>query len=293
VSPDDPRPAAGLEAEREVDLGRYWRAILARWWLVALCAALGVLVGYLVSVGGGDVYQARATVYLGQPISPSGGSQVQSLATNPTVVGQIVRSESVVAQVAEEVGVPRGRLRQGISTGTVSGNVARSGQTPLVTITVRGPWREESAAAANRLAAIVVDRVSTYADAKIANLEQLLEAQDGQLESLEGSVAEYEQAIAGGAGLSGAERLTLVGLLNAAQTERGNLVEQRARTALELELAESVERAQVLTEAAPREVAARGRRSSMVVGGVIGLVAGLLAALAWAPLRDRIARRTA
>jgi capsular polysaccharide biosynthesis protein len=288
VSADETRRAA----EEEVDLGRYWWAIVARWWLVVLCAALGVLIGYLVSVGGGDVYQARATVYLGQPISVTGGGNVQTPATNPTVVNQIVKSESVIDQVAAEVGMRPGDLRRGVSTSTVGGsggNAARTGQTPLVVVSVRGPERRETAAAANRLAAIVVERVSTYANAKVANLRALLEAQDAQLESLDRSIAEYESGIESG-DLTGAERLTAVGLLAAAQTERGNVVTQRAQTALQLELAESVERGQVLTRAAATEVAARGTRSSMVVGGAVGLVVGILAALAWDPVRRRLAR---
>ena len=39
-------PAANqVEAEQEVDFGRYWWAIVARWWLVVLCVAIGVVIG--------------------------------------------------------------------------------------------------------------------------------------------------------------------------------------------------------------------------------------------------------
>ena len=57
-----------LEAEQEVDFGRYGRRIAHRWWLVLAAAGVGVLVGWLVSLGGGDVYKATATIYLGQPL---------------------------------------------------------------------------------------------------------------------------------------------------------------------------------------------------------------------------------
>ena len=91
-----PPGEADLDSEREVDLARYGWAILSRWWLVLAAIALGAVIGWLVSVGGGDVYQARATVYPGQPLTPSSNSQIQSLQTNPSTINQIVKSESVV-----------------------------------------------------------------------------------------------------------------------------------------------------------------------------------------------------
>src|SRR5262245_45605968 len=127
-----------LDAE-EVDLAAYGRRIRSAWWLVLVGIVVGALIGYAVSAGGGKVWRAKATVYLGQPLSPSGSAQIQSLATNPATVGQIVHSTSVVNDVARQVGVPAGKLRSGISTASVSGSVARLGQTPLVEISVRGP----------------------------------------------------------------------------------------------------------------------------------------------------------
>ncbi|HET9666165.1 MAG TPA: hypothetical protein VFP09_05400, partial [Desertimonas sp.] len=56
------------DAEQEVDLGRYWWRIVGHWWVVVGAVVLGAVIGYLVSLGGGTVYQARATVYLGQPL---------------------------------------------------------------------------------------------------------------------------------------------------------------------------------------------------------------------------------
>jgi uncharacterized protein involved in exopolysaccharide biosynthesis len=278
---------AELQAEQEVDLGRYVSRVLRRWWLVAACAAAGVLIGWLTSVGGGTVYRATATVYLGQPLSPSGGAQIQSLATNPSTVGEIVRSQEVIRAVAAQVGVEPGKLRSGISTGTVSGAVARQGQNPLVEISVRGPWREESAAAANALAGEVVTRVSgAYTETKITTLRELLDAQERELGALEQRIADLQAALEDG-GLEPTDRLVASGLLSDAEQRRGQVVEDLTTTRQLLTLAENVEASRVVTEARATKVAARNRRNSIVVGGVVGLLAGIGLALALPALRPR------
>ncbi len=276
-----------LEAEQEVDFGRYASRIAARWWLVGLAVVVGVVLGYIVSRSGGNVFRATATIYLGQPLSPSGNAQIQSLATNPSTVSQIVRSPSVTRPIAEALGIKPGKLRQGVSTTAVSGSIAKSGQTQLVEVSVRGPWRKESAEAANRLARTVVERVSGYVDAKIASLQGLVASQQQELDSLASRVDENESAIAAGSGLSAGERLTLVNLTGLLEQRRSQLLQDRLQTQQLLTLAEDVERASVVTQASPVEVAARSRKSSMVVGGLLGLVAGALLALLGAPLVGR------
>lgn len=284
---------ADLDSEREVDLARYGWAILSRWWLVLAAIAAGAVIGWLVSVGGGDVYQARATVYPGQPLTPSSNSQIQSLQTNPSTINQIVKSESVVRSVADQVGVSPGELRSGISTKAVAGSVARVGQVQLVEVSVRGPWRRQSAEAANLLAEIAVGRISTYPDAKIDQLEQLLGSVEQQLATIDETVAGYRDALAASGDLSSTERLVLVGLLSDAQVQRGQLIQQQTDTSLSLSLAKDVERGEVVTRATANRVAAQSSRSAIVVGAVIGLVAGILLALLWDPVRQRFSRSRA
>jgi len=54
--------------------------------------------------------------------------------------------------------------------------------------------------------------------------------------------------------------------------------------------AQEVERPQVLTHAAGVKTTARSRRNSVVVAAFIGLVLGLIAAIAWQPVVRRIRR---
>lgn len=278
------------DAEQEVDFGRYWWRIVGHWWVVAAGLILGVVIGYLVSLGGGTTYQAKATVFLGQPLTPSGNAQIQSLQTNPSTVSQIVKSQSVVLATADKVGVPPGQLRSGISTKAVAGSLSKVGQTQLVEVSVRGPWKRQSAEAANILARTVVERVSGYADTKIEQYTALKDSLDEQIASSDEAIQSYQDAIADATGLSSAERLVLVGLLQSEQQQRSQLVQLRTETELSLSLARDVERGQLVTAAASSKVAAKSRRSSIVVGGVIGLVVGLLGALLWEPVGRRFAR---
>ena len=189
--PPRSRALPELEAEQEIDLGRYGRRLARRWWLLVVGLVIGGLIGWIFSsTASSDVNRAEATIYLGQPISASGGSQVPSVQTNSAAVREIARSEEVVGDVAEQVDVDPRRLRAGISTSQVSGAVARTGQpNQLFEIAVRGPWpRRTVAQATNLLAAEVVERTSAYADTKIVAYEARLEELDADLEAAEARV---------------------------------------------------------------------------------------------------------
>jgi len=282
------------DGEREIDFAGLGRSIARRWWLVLASVVLGALLGYLASVGGDDVYIARTTVYLGTPLSPSGGGQIQSLATNPATVSEIVRSEAVVQDIAAELGIRPGELRRGITSRSIQAatTAARTGGNPLVEISVRGPWREESARAANLLAETVIEEISGYVDVKAESLRAQVENQNRELTQIEQRLERLE-AVATGPGLSDLERLTLQSLVGFAEQRRGQLVNERTTTRQLLTLADTVERSSQVTEARAARVPARNSRSSVVVGGLIGLLVGLGAALLWEPVVGRRRRRRA
>src|SRR6266545_2180587 len=138
-----------LDAEQEVDLGRYGRTLAQRWWLPALGLLAGAIVGYLLSLGGGTVYRAQALVYLGQPLGILGGNPVQSPNTNPTTARSIVKSESVIQKVAHDVGLSASKLRSGVSANAVQGSSAKLNQNPLVQVGVKTSKPAKARAAAN------------------------------------------------------------------------------------------------------------------------------------------------
>src|SRR3954454_15986221 len=130
------------EAEQQVDFGHYGRLLAQRWWLQVAGLVLGAIVGYLLTVGGEQRYKATATLYLGQPYSASGNVQLQAAQTNPSTVRVIAHATSVINSVAAECKAKPGAFRGGISTQTVSGNISKNGQTPLVSLSVQAVKRK-------------------------------------------------------------------------------------------------------------------------------------------------------
>src|SRR4051794_35338733 len=163
--------APDLDAEADVDLGRYSRALLARWWLLLVGLVLGAVVGYLTTLGGTQFYRAQAVVYMGQPLG-AGQAPLQSLNTNPSTAREIVTSEAAIRRVAAKTGMAANRLRSGTSVTAVQGSVPKLGQTPLIQVTVKGPVRGEVARSANSLANLLATQLSTGARKKIAIYEQ-------------------------------------------------------------------------------------------------------------------------
>src|SRR5262245_27418268 len=155
---------ADLDAERDVDLRKYFSALSARWWLPVAGLVGGIIVGFLLSLGGNQVWTANTTVYLGQPLSPTGSVQIQSDATNPSTVGVIIHSEANLRRAARAAGMPVSKLRGHVSSRPVSGALTKLGQTPLVQITVTGAQPRHAQIAATTLAQIVIANTSTYAD---------------------------------------------------------------------------------------------------------------------------------
>jgi len=280
---DPPR----LEGEADVDLGRHVAAVATRWWLVLLGLIAGVLIALLVSVGGKDVYRAAALVYPGQPLSPS-SAQIQSIATNPSTIGQIVRSEAALRRAASESGYGSpGKLRRRVSTQAVQGNVARSGQVQLVNIIVTGDAPRRTSSAANELAKIVLSRISRLADTKIDALRAQIAADQKELDGIDARVQRTQQAL-DRAGLSPIEQLVLLNLIGLSEQRRTTVQDDLGTRQQLLAQAIEVEKARIVEPAVARKVTAQSRRNQIIVGGALGLLAGLAAALLWEPVTRRV-----
>jgi uncharacterized protein involved in exopolysaccharide biosynthesis len=283
--------APELDAEQEVDVGRYWSAIQARWWLPLAGLVVGALLGLVAAVGGGDVYEAQTTLYLGQPFSPTGNAPVQGLATNPTIVGQIARSESALKDAAGECGTRVSRLRGKVTTQTVTASGARGrvtpGQNPLVELTVQAGRPRQAECVANQLALTVIERVSPYVDVKIQTLNRRLDSLEEQLASLQRRIAAQELALRAASGLSPVERLVIVSQTENAEQRRGIVEEERQEATQQLALAQEVEKARALERPSAVKTTARSPGNSLAVGGIIGLILGGIAAMAWPAVAAR------
>ena len=254
------------EAEQEVDFGRYRRLIAARWWVPAAGLVVGAVIGYLVALGGSQVFKATATLYLGQPYSASGTQQLQAAQTNPSTVKQIAHAESVIALAASQCKAKPSFFRGGISTQSVAGSIAKNGQTPLVALTVQSRKRKVASCAANAVAATVVEKLSKYASQKIKNFEQQIATYDADIKTI-------NDALGAGA-VSSTDKLILLQRLT-------NDQQNKLATSQLLSEAIQVEKPYVLAGAHATRVTARSRRNSVVVAALIGLVLGAIVALMW------------
>ncbi len=297
-----PPPDVDLEAEQDVDFRRYWNAVLARWWLPALGLVAGIVGGYALALGSGDVYRAEATLYLGQPFTPNGGAPVPGLATNPSTVNEIVHSENVLQEVARLSGMNLAKLRANVTSrqvGVPAGRRLTPGQTPLIEVAVTGSNARVTTRAANLLAASVIDDVSPYVEDKIAAIQERIDSDERELAESERrlDLAQTElNALLRSRNLSATDRLIGVTTLNStigSLVERRGLVTQDLLEAKQaLSLAENVEQPSVVERAASRKTTARSVSRSMLVGALIGLILGLLAAILWEPAQRRFSPRT-
>jgi uncharacterized protein involved in exopolysaccharide biosynthesis len=279
-----------LDAEAEVDLGRYAARVAARWWLLLAGLLLGAALGYLMSLGGEQVFRAQALVYLGQPFAPGGTLRIDTLATSPAAVREIVTAEAAVRRASRESGMRPARLREGITVQGMTGP-ARTAQAALVNIGVRGEGPRRVAEAANVLAEEIVRTVSPYVQAKIEALEQQVAAADGEHSSLTERIDGLLEVANDG---DADESTRLLAATNAGvlETRRATVAQARQDRQQLLSLARTVEEPRILQRAVAREVTARSTRNVIVVAAVIGLLLGLAAALAWDPVAGR-ARRPA
>lgn len=284
--------APELDAEQEVDFRRYGALLAARWWLVVAGVVAGVLIGYVLALGGGSVWKAEALISLGQPYTPGFGSPVTSYGTNPRAVSEIVRSESALKQAAHAAGLHAGVLRGNVSTGQV-GTATGTGSAravSLISLTVQGQKPVKVEKAANRLAEIVVERTTApYVGQKIATLNAKLASLQQRIDTQTQTVTLLQQQ-ANNQSLAPLDRLALISQLNGAEQLLGTLMDEQANSQQQLAFSKNVESATIVEQAAAVKSTARSRRTSMLVGGLIGLILGALAAIVWEPLTARFAR---
>jgi len=260
---------AELELEQEVDFGRYLAALGRGWWLLVGGLVLGALIGVALTLGSGNLYKAKATVYLGQPLAVNSSAQIQSMDTNPSSVNRLAHAKDVLEQVSSQSGLSLKKLKSGVSTATVSGNLSKLGQNPLVTISVQADAKKtEVEDAANALAKTVLARLSDYPKEKIA----ILQAQ----------ITSYEKQIAAIDKLRGAVDATQGILL---EQRRGTLGDELQQSQLLLAQAKTVEQGSIVTEARASKTTGRDRKSALVVGGALGLLIGAISALSLASSR--------
>jgi hypothetical protein len=290
-------PPPELEAEQEVDFGRYWRTIAARWWLPVGGLIAGLVIGYLVSLGtNSTTYKATAQVYLGQPLAPGGAAPVVSAPTQLGLVSNLVTSEATVRSVAHRVGLKPARLRGHVTAkpilGITTGKVGTPA--PLVAITVTGSPPRKIADAANRIAAVVVEQVAPYQQTKIETLKDQYDYDTDQLDAVNRrlvSARSTQSRVLADKTISATDKLVSLANLNSVITQalaqQIGLAQHRFAISQELSLAKEIEAGRVVAPAVAKKTAGPNSRTGAAIGGLIGLIVGILAALLWDPIAAR------
>ncbi|HET7449567.1 MAG TPA: hypothetical protein VFJ78_03145 [Gaiellaceae bacterium] len=275
--------APQFDAEREVDLARWRRAVVALWWLPVAGLVIGAIVGVLYSFRGGTNYKATALISLGQPTSP-GGALVPSYGTNPRAVSQIVSGAKFQEQAANAADMRPAALRGHVSVGTIGSAGAGAARTqPIISLTVTGAHGKNVAAAANELANIVVAKTTaSYVQEKIRTFNATLKSVSAQLNSITADLNVYKAALAEARkkNLDPLQQLVIVGQEDNAETRQGNLIAQQETLQQQLVFAKQVESAKIVEPAAAVKAAAHTKSTSLVVGALIGLILGAIVAIA-------------
>lgn len=276
-----PRPNADLDDEREVDLARWRRAVVVLWWIPVAGLIVGAILGLLYSFRGTTTFKAAALISLGQPVSP-GGVLVNGFGENPRAVQLIVSSAAAQEQAADRADMHASALRGHVSVaqvGTVTGaSAARA--TPLISLTVTGKREKTTAAAANALAKLVVSETTApYVDVKIRTFKTTLASVDRQLSVITDELSTVNKALKAAAKLDPLQQLVIVSQEDNAETRQGNLIAQQEALQQQLAFAENVESAKLVEPAVAEKASAHSRSASLLVGALIGLILGAIAAI--------------
>jgi uncharacterized protein involved in exopolysaccharide biosynthesis len=270
-----------LDAEREVDLARWRRALVVLWWLPIAGLVAGAIVGVLASFRGGNTYKATALISLGQPTSP-GGSIVNGFGTNPRAVQEIVSSAAAQERAANQANTRPSALRGHVSVGQVgiAAGVSAARATPLISLSVTGTKASTTAAAANALATLVVKQTTaSYVGLKITTFERTLSQVNRQIQSVNRRLSIVARAEAAAKNLDPFQQLVIIGQEDNAETRLGNLIGQQETLQQQLAFAREVESAKVIEPARSLPASAHSRRTSLIVGAIIGLILGAIAAI--------------
>lgn len=274
-------PSVDPGSEREIDLGRWRDAIRARLWFVIVGLVLGLVIGGLYSTKGASTYSATVTIEPAQPFGPDGQSVI-NYASSPLAIQLLVTATAAADYAAKVANMQPDKLAGNISTSSVltnTGPVTQRG-TVLIEITVTLPNEVEAAAAANALGTYIQSETeSPYVRKSLAADKEIDAIYAADLNAVDKQLAAFQSTLNADQNLDPIDKLVIVSDYNDAIQRQGNYQTQLNTNEAAYILAQDIEVAQIISPAASSKVTSRSRRDSIAVGGVIGLLIGLIAAL--------------
>jgi capsular polysaccharide biosynthesis protein len=219
------------------------------------------------------------------------------LNSNAKAAVQLLASQVVLREAAERTGmdISAGRLRRETSVETPSSTVrTTTSVVNIVVISVTDTDPERAAAAANALAEVLLERIDSGVDEKIAVLEEQLAGNQAAYEESLARATEAQESldvIAAGGGSAGeraAASAPYIALVQAAATQQESLSRSIQQTELLLLSARQNEQPRVLHEAGvPDEPSGPSMTINVAVGALAGLVIGVIVAFARRGLAER------
>lgn len=295
-APLPPQPAG------EVRVTEYFRRAARRWYVVVLSVLASVAVVFLHGVSGATKQSAAmASVYLGQPFSPGGGSVLSATPlSNPQISIQYVTAPQQIAKAADAAGIDPRSLRKHVSVlsasaaGSGGAKASAGGGPPTITVTVEGPWsRAKVQTATNSLAHSLIDYANRYTDLKARLIADRVKSEQAEMATLR-EVQRRAHANLAAIDASNAAPLAkvaasspLVSDLSASATQIGQLTLNLTNDQVTLVATRDIESSQFISRASAHKVNAATRRSSLVIAAMVGLIVGIGLALAWEALSLR------
>ncbi len=266
---------------------------------IIVAIALVVLQGAAATKGRTS---ASTTVYMGQPVTPAGGAVFANTPyANLSAVSNLISSGASKAKAAAAAGVSVSSLSGNLavhqlSSGGGSATTKAVAGPAYYSIVAEGPWsKRQVTVISSTLATIVVDRANAYANAKIAGLRANIANAHSVIARLTTSV-KVKQALAlqlaKSAGSDASKAALVATLLAGVSSDSATISSTQAQLSdneTSLASAVNIESAAITTPGQGKNVTAQHHRSSLIVAAFVGLIVGVLLALAW----DAAARRRA
>src|SRR6516164_6291372 len=279
------KPAADLEAEREIDLRSWLDALRSRWWIAVAGLVIGAVIGGVYSLSGGSTFVATAFIAPGQAFNPSGNSPVLTYLTSQAAINKLATSAAALEYASARSGVPVGKLKGAVSTSGINQQTGTSQSTStqrnavLVAIQVQLDKKTKAERAADAVTRFVqTETTSGYVKHSIQIYDTLIKNLTQRQVTSQARVNALTQA-AKQPGLSLDQQLLLAIQLDQAQATLGQTINSLETTRQQQLLAQQVEQTQIIQAAKAEKTTARSRRNSVVVGAVIGILIGAIVAI--------------
>jgi non-specific protein-tyrosine kinase len=244
---------------------------LARWWLLLLAGPLVAALGAIIFVQRTTpVYEATSTVVVSRPTGTPGVDDSAGGEALARTYAENMTTRTVMDEAARRIGIDNPNtqaLQQATRVSTVTG-------TPLLHVTVADPDPSRAADLANAIVAVFSDQNAAAQTDRLeksrANLEQLMAAQQGQIDGLNAQI----QQLRGTVPASDPQITGLQSQVTQLQSAYADTV--HTYQALRVSEAQSLSTVSVIDSAAPPTRPARPNPPQTIA---LAIVAGLAVAL--------------